>query len=66
LAATRHPAGRHSGGAISSTATTVSYARGTRDDALAARTAAIIIMIASTVMYLRVLLAVSWWRRSFS
>jgi len=46
------------GGAISSTATTVSYARGTRDDAAAARTAAIVIMIASTVMYLRVLLAV--------
>jgi uncharacterized membrane protein (DUF4010 family) len=47
------------GGAISSTATTVSYARGTRHDPLRMRTAAIIIMIASTVMYVRVLLAVA-------
>ena len=47
------------GGAISSTATTVSYARGARDDPSNARTAAIVIMIASTVMYLRVLLAVT-------
>ena len=43
------------GGAISSTATTVSYARGTRDDPLGARTASIVIMIASTVMYVRML-----------
>lgn len=47
------------GGAISSTATTVSYARGTRDDPIGRRTAAIVIMIASTVMYLRVVLAVA-------
>ncbi len=47
------------GGAISSTATTVSYARGTRRDPLRLRTTAIIIMIASTVMYVRVLLAVA-------
>ena len=47
------------GGAISSTATTVSYARGARDDPAAARSAAIVIMIASTVMYLRVLVAVA-------
>jgi uncharacterized membrane protein (DUF4010 family) len=47
------------GGAISSTATTVSYARDARNDPLAARTASIVIMIASTVMYLRVLLAVT-------
>jgi uncharacterized membrane protein (DUF4010 family) len=47
------------GGAISSTATTVSYARSAREDSRNIRTAAIIIMIASTVMYLRVLLAVA-------
>jgi uncharacterized membrane protein (DUF4010 family) len=47
------------GGAISSTATTVSYARDARTNPLAARTASIVIMIASTVMYLRVLLAVT-------
>lgn len=47
------------GGAISSTATTVSYARGTRDDPAAARTAAVIIMIASTVMYVRILVSVA-------
>ncbi len=46
------------GGAISSTATTVSYARNARADGLAARTALVVIMIASAVMYLRVLLAV--------
>ena len=47
------------GGAVSSTATTVSYARGTRSDPIRMRTAAIVIMIASTVMYVRVLLAVA-------
>jgi uncharacterized membrane protein (DUF4010 family) len=47
------------GGAVSSTATTVSYARGTRNDPVRMRTAAIVIMIASTVMYVRVLLAVA-------
>lgn len=47
------------GGAISSTATTVSYARGTRGHPLRAHNASIVILIASTVMYLRVLLAVA-------
>jgi uncharacterized membrane protein (DUF4010 family) len=47
------------GGAVSSTATTVSYARSTRSDPLGARTASIVIMIASSVMYLRILLAVA-------
>jgi uncharacterized membrane protein (DUF4010 family) len=47
------------GGAISSTATTVSYSRGMRGNSTGARTASIVIMIASTVMYLRVLLAVA-------
>ena len=47
------------GGAISSTATTVSYARGARGDATATRTAAVVIMIASTVSCLRVLVAVA-------
>lgn len=47
------------GGAVSSTATTVSYARGTRDEPKGISAAAIVIMIASTVMYLRVLLAVT-------
>jgi uncharacterized membrane protein (DUF4010 family) len=53
------------GGAISSTATTVSCARGAHGDPLAARTAAIVIMIASTVMYLRVLAAVAVVSQSF-
>ena len=47
------------GGAISSTATTVSYAQGARGDPTAARTAAVVIMIASTVSCLRVLVAVA-------
>jgi uncharacterized membrane protein (DUF4010 family) len=47
------------GGAISSTATTVSYARGTRDDPMATRTATIVILIASTVMYVRVLASIT-------
>ncbi|MGO8692003.1 MAG: MgtC/SapB family protein [Thermoguttaceae bacterium] len=47
------------GGAISSTATTISYARGARDGAGAARAAAVVIMIASTVSCLRVLAAVA-------
>jgi uncharacterized membrane protein (DUF4010 family) len=45
------------GGAISSTATTVSYARQANGDVRAARTAAIVIMIASTVSFIRVLAA---------
>ena len=47
------------GGAISSTATTVSYSRGARGNLPVARTVAVVIMIASTVMYLRVLLEVA-------
>ena len=47
------------GGAISSTATTVSYARGTRGDPAAAGTAAVVIMIASTISCLRVAAAVA-------
>ena len=47
------------GGAISSTATTVSYARGTRGDPAAVRATVVVIMIASTVMYVRILLEVA-------
>ena len=47
------------GGAVSSTATTVSYARGAKNDAAAVGTASIIIMIASAIMYVRLLLAVA-------
>jgi uncharacterized membrane protein (DUF4010 family) len=47
------------GGAISSTATTVSYARQARGDPSAASNVAVVIMIASTVSCLRVLVAVA-------
>ena len=47
------------GGAISSTATTVSYARMVRADPTYARSASIVVMIASTVSCLRVLAAVA-------
>jgi uncharacterized membrane protein (DUF4010 family) len=47
------------GGAVSSTATTVSYARSARHDPIGAQNAAVVIMIASTVMYVRVLVAVA-------
>jgi uncharacterized membrane protein (DUF4010 family) len=47
------------GGAISSTATTVSYSRRARGDLLGARTAAIVILIASAVVYGRVLVEIS-------
>jgi uncharacterized membrane protein (DUF4010 family) len=47
------------GGAISSTATTVSYARGTDDNPPAARSATIVILIASAVMYVRLLAAIA-------
>jgi uncharacterized membrane protein (DUF4010 family) len=47
------------GGAISSTATTVSYARSARLTPAGVQTASIVVMIASSVMYLRVLLAVA-------
>jgi uncharacterized membrane protein (DUF4010 family) len=46
------------GGAVSSTATTVSYARCTSRDVMGARIGAVVIMIASTVMYIRVLIAI--------
>jgi len=47
------------GGAISSTATTVSYSRQARRDPLATRSVAIVIMIASTVAFVRVMIAVA-------
>ena len=47
------------GGAISSTATTVSYSRPTRGGPLGTRTAMIVILIASTVVYVRVLIEVA-------
>lgn len=53
------------GGAISSTATTVSYSRLARNDRAAGRTAAIVVMIASTVSCLRVLVAVAIVSREF-
>ncbi len=46
------------GGAISSTATTVSYSRQAKDNSLDKRIAAIVIIIASAVSYVRVLIAV--------
>jgi uncharacterized membrane protein (DUF4010 family) len=47
------------GGAISSTATTVSYARREKDQSLSVRAAAIVILIASTISFVRVLIAVA-------
>jgi uncharacterized membrane protein (DUF4010 family) len=47
------------GGAISSTATTVSYSRQANDSALGVRIVAIVIMIASTVSFVRVLIAIA-------
>jgi len=47
------------GGAISSTATTVTYSRRARGDRSNARPAAIVIMIASTVVYIRVLIEIA-------
>jgi len=47
------------GGAISSTATTVSYARQARDDGVGHRAAAVVIMIASTVVFVRVLVEIA-------
>jgi uncharacterized membrane protein (DUF4010 family) len=46
------------GGAISSTATTVSYSRQAKENLFDGRTAAIVIMIASAVSFVRVLIAV--------
>jgi uncharacterized membrane protein (DUF4010 family) len=47
------------GGLISSTATTASYARRSRDNAELARLAALVIMLASTVVYGRVLVEIA-------
>jgi len=47
------------GGAISSTATTVSYARRTKGEPDAAVLAAIVIMIASSIVYIRVLFEIA-------
>ena len=47
------------GGAISSTATTVSYARSSRSNPTSTRVAAIVIMIASTVVFVRVLIEIA-------
>ncbi|MGA2067133.1 MAG: MgtC/SapB family protein [Thermoguttaceae bacterium] len=47
------------GGAVSSTATTVSYARHARGDPAAVRTAAIVVAIASTVSFVRVMAEVA-------
>jgi uncharacterized membrane protein (DUF4010 family) len=47
------------GGAVSSTATTVSFARRTAQTANHARLAAVVIMIASTVVYVRVLIEIA-------
>jgi uncharacterized membrane protein (DUF4010 family) len=47
------------GGAISSTATTASYARQARAGSFGPRTAAIVMMIASTVAFIRVLIEVA-------
>lgn len=53
------------GGAISSTATTVSYARQARDDPASTRAAAIVIAIASTVMFVRLLVEIAVVSRGF-
>jgi uncharacterized membrane protein (DUF4010 family) len=47
------------GGAISSTATTVSYARRSRESPDSSRLATVVILIASTVVYARVILEIS-------
>jgi uncharacterized membrane protein (DUF4010 family) len=46
------------GGVISSTATTLSYARVTRDDPVASRTAVVVVWIASGVVFVRVMLEI--------
>jgi len=53
------------GGAISSTATTVSYSRQARTEHFPARVASIVIMIASTIVYVRVLVEVAVVNREF-
>jgi len=47
------------GGAISSTATTASFGRRARGDAVNARAAAVVIMIASTIVYARVVIEIA-------
>ena len=59
-----HP-GRHPGRRISSTATTLSYSRQVRRDPSAIAAVAIVIMIATTVSFVRVLLAVAVVLREF-
>jgi uncharacterized membrane protein (DUF4010 family) len=53
------------GGLISSTATTVSWSRRTRDHPAASRAAGLVILIASTVVYGRVLLEIAAVARPF-
>ena len=53
------------GGVISSTATTVSYARRTARDPASSRLASIVIMIASTVVFVRVMLEIAVVQPSF-
>jgi len=53
------------GGAISSTATTVSYSRQARDGQITSAGAAIVILIASTVVFLRVLVEIAVVAPSF-
>ena len=53
------------GGLISSTATTVSYARRTARDPASSRLASIVIMIASTVVFARVMLEIAVVQLSF-
>ena len=53
------------GGSISSTATTVSYARQARDEPASTRVAAIVITIASTVLFVRLLVEIAVVSPSF-
>lgn len=53
------------GGLVSSTATTVSYARRSKEDADGVRLIAVVIMISSTVVFVRVLLEIAVVARSF-
>jgi uncharacterized membrane protein (DUF4010 family) len=53
------------GGLVSSTATTVSYARRSKEEANAVRMIAVVIMISSTVVFVRVLLEIAVVARSF-
>jgi len=53
------------GGLISSTATTVSYSRRTRDNPQSAKLASVVIMIASAIVFARVLLLISTTAPSF-